>query len=192
LTTADGLAKGKQAADLCTALGLTLLNTAIGGHYKEGEDKSAFMSHIGDLADYCEERGITIGLEVHGEIMATGTASISVIEEIGRENVKINYDTANCELYGATKAVDELRAVVPYLCHIHLKDKAGAQDEWNFPAVGEGHVNFERIARILRDEGYDKPYSVEIEFTGEPWPPIEEVHRAMATSYETLQRVNLP
>jgi hypothetical protein len=34
----------------------------------------------------------------------------------------------------------------------------------------------------LCDAGYDGPYSVEIEFTGEPWPPLAEVTDAMRGS----------
>ena len=43
-----------------------------------------------------------------------------------------------------------------------------------------------RRSRILRDAGYDGPYSVEIEFSGEPWPPLAEVNAAMRGSREHL------
>ena len=52
LTTAAGVVDGKKAVDLCQKLGLTLMNTAIGGHYSESEDKGAFMGFIHDLAAY--------------------------------------------------------------------------------------------------------------------------------------------
>lgn len=191
LTTAEGLETGKKAADLCQKLGLSILNTAIGGHYKENEDKKAFMGNIHKLADYCAERGLTIGLEVHGEIMASGRRSIPLMKEIGRDNVRINYDTANCEFYGGVAAADELKEVVPYLCHVHLKDKVGGKGEWNFPGISEGHVDFKKALSILDKEGYSGPFSVEIEFQGEPWPPVEEVHRAMKVSYDHLKSLGL-
>lgn len=191
LTTAEGVVVGKQAVDLCQKFGLTLMNTAIGGHYSEDEDKGAFMGHIHELADYAAERGITIGLEVHGDIMATGKMSIPLMQEIGRENVGINYDTANCVFYGGVQAVDELREVVPYLVHVHLKDKIGGARVWNFPGVGEGEVDFAAILKILAEEGYTGPTSVEIEFSGEPWPTLAEVDRSMAVSYQTLSKLGL-
>jgi len=43
--------------------------------------------------------------------------------------------------------------------------------------------------RPLRDGGYTGPLSVEIEFQGEPWPPLPEVDRAVQASYAYLQRV---
>ena len=191
LTTEHGLAVGKKAVDLCVKLGLSLMNTAIGGHYSEDENKDAFMGNIHALADYAADRDVTIGLEVHGDIMASGEMSIPLIQEIGRPNVGINYDTANCVFYGDVQAVDDLRPVVPYLVSVHLKDKIGGKKEWNFPGIGEGEVDFAQILKILEEEGYKAPLSVEIEFSGLPWPPLAEVDRSMKVSYETLKRLGL-
>ena len=191
LTTAAGVVDGKKAVDLCVQLGLTIMNTAIGGHYSENEDKAAFMGYIHELADYAAERGVQIALEVHGDIMATGQISVPLIEEIARPNVGINYDTANCVFYGAVEACDDIRPVVPLLKHIHLKDKRGGARVWDFPAVGEGHVNFWGLFKILEAGDYTAPFSVEIEFSGLPWPPVEEVHRSMKVSYATLSALGL-
>lgn len=191
LTSAHGVEVGKKAVDLCVRLGVPILNTAIGGHYSEDENKEAFMANIHELADYAAARGITVGLEVHGDIMATGALSAPLIEEIGRPNVGINYDTANCVFYGDVQAVDDLAVALPHLVHVHLKDKIGGKKEWNFPAVGEGDVDFAAILRILEVGGYKGPLSVEIEFSGLPWPPLEEVDRSMAVSYSTLHGLGL-
>ncbi len=191
LTTAEGVVLGKMAVDLCGKLGLTLLNTAIGGHYSEDENRDAFMANIHELADYAATRGVTIGLEVHGDIMATGQLSIPLLQEIGRRNIGINYDTGNCVFYGGVQAVDDLRGLAPHLVHVHLKDKVGGKKVWNFPGVGEGEVNFGAVLQILREEGYTGPTSVEIEFSGEPWPPRAEVDRAMQVSYATLRALGM-
>lgn len=189
LTTPEGLAAGQRAAALCHRFGQEIFVTAVGGHYKEGEDKATFMRHIRTLASDCRTLGVTVALEVHGEIMATGAASKPLIEEIGEPNVKITYDTANCEFYGGVKAVDDIDHVLEHLVHVHVKDKAGAQNQWNFPAVGEGSIDFDTILEKLRRAGYDGGLSVEIEFQGEPWPPLEEVHRSMASAGEALRRL---
>ena len=191
LTTAAGVEDGKKAVDLCARLGLSLMNTAIGGHYSEDEDQASFMGYIHEVADYAAERGVTLALEVHGDIMASGQLSIPLIHEINRDNVKINYDTANCVFYGGVEAVDDLSPVVPYLAHVHLKDTAGGKREWNFPAISEGRLDFDAILKLLEEEGYTGPFSVEIEFQGEPWPPVSEVHRSMKVSYEHLKSSGL-
>lgn len=191
LTTAHGLEVGRKAVDLCTRLGVSVLSTAIGGHYSEDENKDAFMKHIHELADYAALRQITIGLEVHGDIMATAALSAPLMQEIGRKNVGIVYDTGNCVFYGGVNAVDDLRAAAPYLVNVHLKDKIGGKKEWNFPAVGEGEVDFAGIFAILEEIDYTGPLSVEIEFQGDPFPPLEEVNRSMAVSHQTLEQLEV-
>lgn len=186
LTTAHGLEVGRKAVNLCKRLGIPLMNTAIGGHYSEDENKDAFMKNIHELADYAALHEITIGLEVHGDIMATGALSVPLMEEIGRANVGINYDTGNCVFYGGVNAVDDMRVTAPYLVHVHLKDKIGGRKEWNFPAIGEGEVDFAQVFALLEEIGFRGPMSVEIEFQGDPFPPLEEVNRSMAVSYRTL------
>ena len=74
---------------------------------------------------------------------------------------------------------------------MHLKDKRGGKGVWDFPEPGEGHVDFARVLGVLRDAGYDGPYSVEIEFQGEPWPPLDEVTRAMTSAYRHLSGLGL-
>ena len=80
-----------------------------------------------------------------------------LLEKIGHPRIKVAYDTANCEFYGDTKAVDDLHTMVPYLANVHLKDKRGGKGVWDFPEPGAGHVDFAGILAILRDGGYDGP-----------------------------------
>ena len=47
------------------------------------------------------------------------------------------------------------------------------------------------MLRILEQGGYTGPVSVEIEFVGEPWPPLAEVNRAMKASYDKLASLGL-
>lgn len=191
LTKPEGLERGKKALDLCHKLGITIMNTAIGGHYSEKEDEEAFLRHIGELADYAEERGVTVALEIHGEIMATGALTVPLMAKIARPNIRVNYDTANVVFYGGKRAVEDLPHILPWLAHVHLKDTAGGCREWCFPPLGQGHVDFKAILDILGTAGYKGPLSVEIEFYGEPWPPLEEVNRAMKISYEHLKGLGL-
>jgi L-ribulose-5-phosphate 3-epimerase len=186
LTTGAGLTDGEKAVDLCEKFEIRIINFAVGGHASQDESKSAFMDNIFELADYAAARDILIGLEIHGDIMASAALSIPLIKEIGRPNVLINYDTANCEYYGEVAAADEMAMVAPYLVHVHLKDKRGMGRVWDFPACGEGHVAFNRVLETLEQKGYVHPFGVETEFQGEPWPPLAEVHRSVAASYAHL------
>jgi L-ribulose-5-phosphate 3-epimerase len=192
LTTKEGLDDGLLALDLCERLGIGLLNTAIGGHSSHNEDESAFLEHVRVLANAASDRDVILGIEVHGDITSSGRKAIPIIDKIGLPNVRVNYDTANVEFYdGGTKAVDDLPATVPYLVHFHAKDHIGGARHWNFPAPGEGQIDWRQVLSILEKGGYDGPISVEIEFAGEPWPPLEEVNRSMKSAYRHLSSLGL-
>lgn len=192
LTTKTGLEDGLLALDLCDRMGIDLMVTAIGGHSSHDEDEAAFMEHIGVLAQAAADRQVMLGIEVHGDITSSGRKAIPIIEKIGRPNVRVTYDTANIEFYdGGTKAVEDLPATVPYLVNMHAKDHVGGARQWNFPAPGEGEIDWRQVLAILSKGGYGGPMSVEIEFSGLPWPSLEEVNRSMKSAYRYLSSFGL-
>lgn len=187
LTTKEGLADGLKAVDLCERLGIDILNTAIGGHYSENEDEAAFMGNIHQLADAAAVKEITVGIEIHGEITSSGKKALPILQKINRKNVGINYDTANIEFYdNGTKAVDDLPIALSHLVFCHLKDHLGGPRVWDFPAIGEGQIDFKQVFELLQKGGYSGDLSVEIEFKGDPFPSLAEVSRSMKASYENL------
>jgi L-ribulose-5-phosphate 3-epimerase len=191
LTTADGLEHGIKAVRWAAEYGLPIMNTAVGGHQSADENEAAFLANIGSLADAADEAGVVVALEIHGDIMASSKETLPLLKKIGRDSVKVNYDTANVEYYSGDTAVEDLPKIAPHLAHVHLKDTTGGKGNWNFPAIGDGTVDFARVLEILREAGYSGPYSVELEFQGEPWPALDEVNAAMRRSYKHLTALGL-
>ena len=191
LTTSAGLEHGLAVVRWAERYGLPIVNTAIGGHAHVEESEDAFMANIGTLADAAQGAALVVALEIHGDLMATGALSAALLDRIAHPAVKVNYDTANVEHYAGVRAEDDLPAIADRVANVHLKDMRGGLGDWDFPAIGEGHVDFGRVLKVLRGAGYDGPYAVEIEFTGEPWPPLEEVTAAMRASREALARHGL-
>ena len=181
-----------RAVDLCERMGIAIMNTAIGGHYSESEDEAAFMGNIHELADYAAARDIRLGIEIHGEITKSGAAAIPVLERIGRKNVLINYDTANVEFYGGVKAVDDLPVALPKLVHCPSQGQARRGPGVGFPGDRRGPHRLQGACSTSMEKGgFTGPMSVEIEFTGEPWPPLAEVNRAMKASHDKLASLGL-
>jgi L-ribulose-5-phosphate 3-epimerase len=191
LTTGEGLEHGKRAVDWAGRYGLKVVNTAVGGHQSADENEAAFLQNIGELADAADAAGVVVALEIHGDIMASSDVTLPLLAKIGRDAVKVNYDTANVEFYSGDLATADLPKITGELAHVHLKDTTGGKGNWNFPAIGDGHVDFGRVLSILREAGYSGPYSVEIEFEGEPWPSLDDVNAAMRRSYEHLSALGL-
>jgi len=191
LTTSEGLRHGIKAVRWAAAYGLPIVNTAVGGHQSADENEAAFLANVGELADAAEAAGVVVALEIHGVIMASSDVTIQLIEKIDRDSVRVNYDTANVEFYSGDRAVDDLPKITPYLAHVHLKDTTGGKGNWDFPAIGAGTVDFARVLEILDQADYSGPYSVEVEFRGEPWPSLDAVNAAMRRSYEHLTALGL-
>jgi sugar phosphate isomerase/epimerase len=191
LTTADGLEHGIKAVRWAADFGIPVVNTAVGGHQSADENESAFLANIGALADEAERAGIKVGLEIHGDIMASGAITLPLLEKIGRDSVGINYDTANVVFYSGDTPVEDIPKVADRLVHVHLKESLGGKGVWNFGEIGTGDVDFAEVLRLLRESGFDGPYSVELEFTGEPWPPLADVTEAMRRSREHLASLGL-
>jgi L-ribulose-5-phosphate 3-epimerase len=182
LTTPGGLEHGLAVVRWAQSFGVPIVNTAIGGHAHVQESEAAFLANIGTLADAAAAAGLVVALEIHGDLMATGLLAAALLDRLGHPAVKVNYDTANVEHYGGVSAVEDLPAIADRVANVHLKDMRGGKGDWDFPAIGEGHVDFGAVLEILRAAGYDGPYAVEVEFTGEPWPPLDEVTAAMRAS----------
>src|ERR687885_2648621 len=138
LTTREGLEHGLKAVRWAAAYGLPIVNTAVGGHQSADENEAAFLDNVGELADAAEQAGVVVALEIHGDIMASSKETLPLLEKIGRDSVKVNYDTANVEYYSGDTAVEDLPKIAPYLVHVHLKDTTGGKGHWKFPAIGAG------------------------------------------------------
>lgn len=192
LVSDDGVTQFRKALNLARKLGISKITTSTGGHDASSagsldEQRAAFLARIGPLADEAAESGIDICLETHGGLLATGAISKALVQDIGRPNVGINYDPGNVIFYGAVRPESDLPGSVDAVTHMHVKDQIGGPGVWNFPQVGTGEVDFANLFQTLGAAGFDGPCSIELEFSGEPWPALDEVNRAMAASYEFVR-----
>lgn len=143
--------------------------------------------HVGALLPTLEKHGLTLVLETHGRDHGTGAVLADVVRRVNSPRVKINYDTANVIFYGGVEPAADLAACVADVAYLHLKDKAGAQTEWNFPALGQGRVDFPRMFQVLANAGNESPFSVEIEFTQAGPRDVAEVDAALLASAAYLR-----
>lgn len=190
LTKAESVAYIKSCIDIAEEMGAEFVTTGAG----EGDSKDAisqFYRNMEELGQYALEKGITIALENDGGICATGKETAKLVRNINSEGVKINYDTCN-SIYFGDSGVDleeDLKYTLDYLGHVHLKDKIGGKGIFNFPALGEGTIDFGLLLRILIDKGYTGPLSVEIEFQEDTKLTAEFVDQAVKRSHDFLDNL---
>lgn len=118
-----------------------------------------YKALLPDLETY----DLTLGVEVHGEY-GTGEAIRRTTKPVNSPRVGVNYDTANVVFYGG-KTPAEVETCIDNLVFVHLKDKIGMDNSWNFPAPGKGELDLIGFIQYVTENGYDGPFSIEIEFT---------------------------
>ena len=122
-----------------------------------------------ELANYAEEKGVTLCLKNEFWSLLRGNAIVDFVKSIDA-NVKIDIDTANLKIAGACpkciiKENPELIGVV-HFTDTAFKDEeeAYAQQMPEFPKVkatkvfrdiGQGEVDFPGIEKVLKEVGYD-------------------------------------
>jgi len=123
---------------------------------------------IGEVADHCEELGLTMNLETGQE---TADTLLRVLERADRENLGVNFDPANMILYGSGEPLEALRKVGRYVLSVHCKDGTWSDapgETWGEEVVlGEGDVDIRQFVSILDEFGYDGPLTIEREVSGE-------------------------
>ncbi len=135
LTTTDGLAHGITAVRWAAEFGLDDREHRDRRPLQSSdENEAAVLANIGALADAADAVGVVVALEIHGDIMASSDVTLPLIERIGRDAVKVNYDTANCRVLPATQAVDDLPEDHPVARPLPPQGQDGRPGHWNFPA----------------------------------------------------------
>ena len=173
---------------LAAFFGCTYILSSIGeAHLKDEKEitDEEVAESVKGLVPYLEEYDLTLCLENHGK-HGTGKQLKEIVKKVDSPRVRINYDTANAIFYGNVNLEEDLLSCIDYVGFVHLKDKAGAYNEWNFPALGEGNLDLLMVIRHLEEKGNNSPLSIEIEFTSDGAENLSQVDQAVKTSYDYL------
>lgn len=192
LVTDEGVTEFRKALNLSRGLGIPRVTTSTGGHADTSggsldAQREAFLARIGGLADEAAADGITICLETHGGLLATGALAAELVRQIDKPNVGLAYDPGNVIFYGDTRPEEDISAALDLIKSMHVKDQIGGVGNWHFPTIGTGEVDYRRIFAALDAAGYDGPCAIELEFQGDPFPSLAEVNQAMADSVRYLR-----
>lgn len=116
-----------------------------------------------DIAERASAFGVTVAIEFHPDLATNADVARRTIDTIAHDHLRLNFDTANIDYYNQRRDyLDELQHVLPYLASIHLKDGSRKQDDRDFPALGDGKIDFGAIIRCLRMACFKGPLTIEI------------------------------
>lgn len=173
---------------LASFFGCTYILSSIGeAHLKDEREASdeVVAEQVKELLPFLREYNLILCLENHGR-HGTGRQLRKIVELVGSDRVRINYDTANAVFYGNVDVIEDLMSCMDYIGYMHLKDKKGEYNEWNFPAIGKGDLNLLEVIEKLNEAGNHCPLSIEIEFTKSGPRDLLEVHEAVQDSHDYL------
>jgi sugar phosphate isomerase/epimerase len=129
-----------------------------------GASKEVAFERLRRAGEIAAKHGVIIALETHPDLGTNGDVHLETMKRINHPNVRVNFDIANITYYNRnTDAVAELKKVIDYVATVELKDHNGQYETWNFPALGQGVVDIPGVLRLLKEEGYAGPLTIEIE-----------------------------
>ncbi len=169
------------AGDFAQKLGVTDIITHVGFLPENPHDKD-YIGTIGalkHLSSYLKARGMNFLFETGQE---TPVTLVRAIEDIGTDNLGINFDTANLMIYGKGNSLDAIDVFGKYVRNTHCKDctnPTGGYIRGEQLPLGQGVANFRAVFFKLIEIGYEGPFIIEREITGEQ--QIKDI--AMARDY---------
>lgn len=163
LTTPDAVDEMKRRLDFGKMLGVQVVNTKVGGL----EGRPQFEENIIPIADYAKSMDIVVGLENPAEgrdqIISSGLTGAELVQHIGSDYIKLNYDFGNSFTYsksGVDPAKD-FKIALPHACYLHLKDLQKKEGGWFFSQIGAGVIDYRTIFKELIVHNALLPLSIE-------------------------------
>ncbi len=156
------------------------------------EDFDVAMGMLRDLADHAAARDLVISLETHPPYCENADLMLRTMEAVDRPTLRVNFDTANIFFYNeGIDSADELERVIDYVASVHLKDTDGGFKSGNFPVLGQGVVQFERIFATLEEADFDGPLTLELEGEQVRDLDVDGRHQAVRDCMEYLRSIGV-
>lgn len=162
----EALTKG---SDFAAKIGVRDLATHVGflPENPKDPDYAGVVDAVRFVAEHCKSNGQYFLFETGQE---TPVTLKRIIQDIGLDNLGINFDPANLLLYGKANPVDALDIFGEYVRGVHAKDGEYPTDGKNLgkeKPLGQGRVNFSALITKLKKLGYKGALTIEREISGE-------------------------
>jgi 3-oxoisoapionate decarboxylase len=130
-----------------------------------GPQLDAIVRMLKESVKIAADCGIVLAIENH--IDYTSAEILQILERVGSDRLKVNFDTGNT-LRMMEDPVAAARRLGPYTVATHTKDLDACRhvrpEEWYFFSsvpVGTGLIDMPAVARALKESGYDGVLAVE-------------------------------
>ncbi len=170
-TDQPGAARDKQIADVkawtdkAALFGAPHIRVFAGSAAKgqhAAEAQRLCIEALEECGAYAGKRGIFLGIENHGGIVAEADALVEIVKAVQSPWVGINLDTGN---FHSADPYGDLEKCAPWAVNVQVKIEVKPKD-------GKAEeADFGRIAKMLRDVGYQGYVVLEYE-ADDPWGEV--------------------
>jgi sugar phosphate isomerase/epimerase len=129
----------------------------------KAEAKKLCLAALEECAEYAGRKGVFLGMENHGGIVAEADDLLDLIREVKSPWVGINLDTGN---FHTNDPYDDLARCAPYAVNVQLKAEIRPRNQ------REQSADLPRLFKILRDANYQGYVAIEYESSEDPWKAV--------------------
>jgi len=154
----------KRRMEFAKRVGATYIISNAGPQQRRND----FMKNMREFAAFATNLNMVIALENPGDgrenIIDSAKACAEIIEAIGSDFVRVNYDFGNLmsHLFGKVRPEEDYRLALAQTAHYHIKDVAPDSSGWHFTEIGKGAIDYKRILVEVAADAGQKPLSLEI------------------------------
>lgn len=142
----------------------------------------ALVETFREVCDIAAAKGLSYHLHpCHGALINSTDAYLLFAQEVKRDNLKFNLDTANQYFLKDNLFLSLLR-LHEYIDYIHISDNRGHKVE--HLAIGEGNIQWDRFFETLDSIGYKGIFGVDIGGAESDVADLDTAYRDAATWLE--------
>ena len=130
----------------------------------DAEARKLCIGALEECAEYAGGKGIFLGLENHGGIVAEASGVLEIVKTVKSPWLGVNLDTGN---FHSADPYAELAECAPYAVNVQVKveiKRAGAKEA--------EPSDLAKVVKILRDANYQGSVALEYESKEDPWKVI--------------------
>jgi sugar phosphate isomerase/epimerase len=182
----------KRYLDLCKEFSADNLLLVLGEYIWErqvvpGEEQWKYaVENTRALGEYAKSLGLEIAIELEPfklSLVNSVDSMLKFLDDVGLPNVMANCDISHLHLVRAP--VSDVARLAGRIAHVHLSDCDG-KVHGDLPP-GRGVTPVKDYLAAIRDTGFDRTVSIELEFSPQPERIVEWVEEAYRETDRIMQ-----
>jgi sugar phosphate isomerase/epimerase len=152
----------KDWVDHSAVLGAPVIRIFAGHQQKDvsaEETHKLVIEGIEECCEYAGQHGVKLALENHGGPTSTAEGLLALVRDVKSPHFGVNLDTGN---FHTENIYDDLTQAAPFAINVQVKVVVAGPDGKKQP------TDFGRLARILREAGYQGYIVLEYEEASDP------------------------